>query len=312
MKTKILAITIIGLLLIGAAGSIGSPVEEDIENEKTGSTTGILLSKIDVKVKEKLLNDDGGYSIFYYLFSFGNHKVTCNVDYEVWHGGDFDYGVHTVGKTISLGIITISFGFTKFYWDAFDIGSFQANLIYDGEVVASDYDEDNDDNGEFEIDAKGDYEARIGEVIEFEGYAKGGVEPYSWYWELGDGSTSDEQFPTHYYTSEGEFSVTLTVTDSNGSTASDTTRSRIEQDFEADAGGDYEGLVGESIQFSGKAEHGIEPYTWLWDFGDGETSTEEDPIYAYSAVGDYTVTLTVTDDVGNTAYAETMAYITEE
>ena len=312
MKREIITIAIMGLLLFGAAGSIGSPIEEDIENEKTSSASDTFFSALKVKVKEKRLTDEGGYLVFYYLIAFGNHEVTCNVDYEVWHGGNFDYGVHDVGKTLSLGFSTISYGYTRFYWDSFDIGSFQVNLIVDGEVVASEYAEDTFDNGEFEVDAKGDYEARIGEVIEFEGYAKGGVEPYSWYWEFGDGSTSDEQFPTHNYLSEGEFPVTLTVTDANGSTASDTTRSRIEQDFEADAGGDYEGQVGELIQFEGKAEHGIEPYTWLWDFGDGETSNEEDPIHAYSAVGDCTVTLTVTDDVGNTASDETMAYIKEE
>lgn len=312
MKRKILAISIMGLLLIGAAGSIGSPLEADTENENTTPVNGVLLSKIDVKVKEKLLNDDGGYSIFYYMFAFGNHKVTCNVDYEVWHGGDFDYGVHDVGKTFSLGIITISYGFKQFYWDAFDIGSFQADIIVDGIVVASDYDEDTDDNGEFEVDAKGDYDARIGEEIQIEGYAKGGVEPYSWHWDFGDGETATEQFPVHQYLAEGEYQVILTVTDAEGNVSTDETRSKIENDFEADAGGDYEALVNESIQFDGKAEHGIEPYIWLWDFGDGETSTEEDPMHAYSAVGDYIVTLTVTDDVGNTAYAETMAYITEE
>jgi chitodextrinase len=299
-------------LLIGAAGSIGGPLEEDIENENIRSTSDILFSDINIKVKEKLLNDDGGYSIFYYLFSFGNHEVTCNVDYEVWHGGNFDYGVHDVGNTFSLGIITISYGFTRVYWDNFDIGSFQASLIFDGEVVASDYDEDNDDNGEFEVDAKGDYESRIGEFIQIEGYAKGGVEPYSWHWDFGDGETATEQFPQHQYLAEGVYQVILTVTDAEGNVSTDETRSKIENDFEADAGGDYEGLVGESIQFNGKAEHGIEPYTWLWDFGNGDTSTEEDPIYAYSAAGDFTVILTVTDDVGNTASDQTMAYITSE
>lgn len=312
MKRKILSITILGLLLIGAAGSIGSPLEENIENEKTRNTSNILFSNIDVKVKEKLLNDEAGYSVFYYMFAVGDHEVACNVDYEVWHGGDFDYGVHDVGRTFSFGIITISFGLINYYWDSFDVGSFQASLIVDGEVVASDYDEDTDDNGEFEVDAKGDYDARIGEEIQIEGYAKGGVEPYSWHWDFGDGETATEQFPIHQYLAEGEYQVILTVIDAEGNVSTDETRSKIENDFEADAGGDYEALVGESIQFNGKAEHGIEPYTWLWDFGNGETSTEEDPVYAYSAVGDYTVILTVTDDVGNTATDETMAYITDE
>ena len=40
--------------------------------------------------------------------------------------------------------------------------------------------------------------------------------------------------------------------------------------------------------------------TYLWDFGDGETSTEENPVHTYNAKGEYTVTLTVTDEQGGT------------
>jgi PKD repeat protein len=38
--------------------------------------------------------------------------------------------------------------------------------------------------------------------------------------------------------------------------------------------------------------------SWFWDFGDGKTSTEQNPKYLFSAYGTYTVTLTVTDDDG--------------
>ncbi|HSL16315.1 MAG TPA: PKD domain-containing protein [Methylomirabilota bacterium] len=40
---------------------------------------------------------------------------------------------------------------------------------------------------------------------------------------------------------------------------------------------------------------------WLWDFGDGQGSTERHPVHTYPAGGAYTVTLTVTDDLGATA-----------
>jgi hypothetical protein len=40
--------------------------------------------------------------------------------------------------------------------------------------------------------------------------------------------------------------------------------------------------------------------SWLWNFGDGETSTEESPVHAYTERGDYTVTVTVTDADGDT------------
>ena len=49
------------------------------------------------------------------------------------------------------------------------------------------------------------------------------------------------------------------------------------------------------VSFDDTVSGGIEPYTRSWDFGDGGTSTQEDPTHVYSAAGTYTVTLTVTD-----------------
>ena len=40
--------------------------------------------------------------------------------------------------------------------------------------------------------------------------------------------------------------------------------------------------------------------TWAWDFGNGDTSIEQNPTYTYDEVGTYTVTLTVTDDNNQT------------
>jgi len=69
----------------------------------------------------------------------------------------------------------------------------------------------------------------------------------------------------------------------------------------ADAGGPYKAEPGESIQFHGSAYGGTEPYTWQWDFGDGATSSEQNPTHSYSKAGIYTVTLTVTDANGKQA-----------
>ena len=40
--------------------------------------------------------------------------------------------------------------------------------------------------------------------------------------------------------------------------------------------------------------------TWAWDFDDGNTSTEQNPMHNYSMAGNYTVTLTVTDETDDT------------
>ncbi|MFC2018962.1 DUF4349 domain-containing protein [Chloroflexota bacterium] len=57
---------------------------------------------------------------------------------------------------------------------------------------------------------------------------------------------------------------------------------------------------GEDIQFANQIAGGFSPYSYQWDFGDGSTSTTGSPVHAYSKSGSYTVSLTVTDDRGNT------------
>ena len=62
-----------------------------------------------------------------------------------------------------------------------------------------------------------------------------------------------------------------------------------------DAGGPYSGEVNQPIQFTGFASGGVEPYTWAWEFGDGDTADVQNPTHAYDTAGTYTATLTVTD-----------------
>lgn len=81
--------------------------------------------------------------------------------------------------------------------------------------------------GEFEADAGGDYEAEVNVTIQFIGAAWGGVEPYTWSWDFGDGATSTEQSPQHAYTQEGEYEVILTVTDAINQIAMDNTEAKI-------------------------------------------------------------------------------------
>ncbi|MCK5111947.1 MAG: VCBS repeat-containing protein [Thermoplasmatales archaeon] len=81
--------------------------------------------------------------------------------------------------------------------------------------------------------------------------------------------------------------------------------------FNVDAHGPYQGFVGESLQFTGSAENGTPPYDYYWDFGDGDTSDEQNPTHIYDDAGNFTVTLTVTDD-GITVRDSTWALILED
>jgi len=55
----------------------------------------------------------------------------------------------------------------------------------------------------------------------------------------------------------------------------------------------------EKVEFESRVSGGFPPYSYEWDFGDGETSTSAHPTHAYKSTGSYTVSLKVTDDRGN-------------
>jgi len=76
-----------------------------------------------------------------------------------------------------------------------------------------------------------------------------------------------------------------------------------------DANGPYNGYMNEDIQFTCDILGGIPPYNYRWDFGDGHQSDQENPLYNYSQVGAYQVSLTVTDSEGNTSSDNTTATI---
>ena len=77
-------------------------------------------------------------------------------------------------------------------------------------------------------------------------------------------------------------------------------------DFSADPTSGYEPLAVEFADLSTSVD-GI--VTWLWDFGDGETSTEQNPTYVYSSWGTYTVSLTVTEFDGDSRTETKTDYI---
>lgn len=67
---------------------------------------------------------------------------------------------------------------------------------------------------------------------------------------------------------------------------------------------------GDSVWFEAIIAGGFQPYSYEWDFGDGNRSTESNPMHVYKASGSYTVILTVTDDKGNTDTETRGDYIT--
>jgi PKD repeat protein len=148
-------------------------------------------------------------------------------------------------------------------------------------------------------EAGGPYSGTICSAVSFSGSASGGHPPYSYDWTFGDGGTGSGQNPTHLYASDGSYTATLTVTDSQLDTAVDTAPVTIStSSVAAEAGGPYSGTICDPISFSGGVAGGCPPYTYSWDFGDGGSSTLQNPTYQYTSDGSYTATFTVIDDKG--------------
>ena len=148
--------------------------------------------------------------------------------------------------------------------------------------------------------------------MQFTGITTDGHPPYTYNWNFGDGGSGTGQNPTHQYTNDGSYTTTVTVTDSNGITDTDTAPVTISTPtLVADANGPYDGFTGISISFEGSANGGCTPYSYSWTFGDGTTRSGATPTHTYSNYGEYTVTLTVTDNLGATDTDTTTASIND-
>jgi PKD repeat protein len=160
-------------------------------------------------------------------------------------------------------------------------------------------------------DAGDDQTVTPGTEVLFDGSGSsdpdGGILTYSW--TFGGGASGSGETTTHTYTKEGFYTVTLTVTDNEGATDSDTVTITVTDVVPpeppvAEAGDNQTVTIGMEVQFDGSDSYdpdggGITLYEW--DFGDSSPhDTGATPIHAYTAAGTYTVTLTVTDDEGDT------------
>ncbi|MCT4581186.1 MAG: PKD domain-containing protein [Flavobacteriales bacterium] len=118
----------------------------------------------------------------------------------------------------------------------------------------------------------------------------------SWNWDFGDGNTSTTPSPTHTYTTPGTKNVSLSIVSSDGCVATLTQTIDIYAlpvtSFSAN-----DTCLGDLTSFTNQTTISIGTIAaWAWDFGDGNTSTNQDDVHTYSADGVYQVSLTATSD----------------
>ena len=139
--------------------------------------------------------------------------------------------------------------------------------------------------------------AQIGELISF--FGASGNQITSWEWDFDDGMYGNDQNIVHSYYNEGDYNVSLTVTDINGcsSVTSQVVTVGITPavDFYFSSP-----CLNEPVQFTvDESVTDIGAVTvFYWDFGDGATSNNQNPTHIYSNPGTYQVILTIVDTLG--------------
>lgn len=129
----------------------------------------------------------------------------------------------------------------------------------------------------------------------------------SYVWDFGDSSSGPDntkKSPSHTYAAAGDYTVSLTATGPGGTSAPLTKPVHVADIPPQGPHANFTFNVATAsfdVQFNDTSTAGAAPITgWSWDFGDGNTSTDQNPHNVYAAAGTYTVKLTVTDGNGNT------------
>ena len=138
----------------------------------------------------------------------------------------------------------------------------------------------------------------LGEVATFTDLSNGaGTTITDYDWDFGDGNTSTLQNPTNPYAATGDYNVSLTVTNNLGCSVTDIQTISVHANPIAAFTNDpaCEGPVQFTDQTTVESANITQ---WLWDFDNGETATEEDPIANFSQSTEFDVSLIATSNFG--------------
>ena len=135
--------------------------------------------------------------------------------------------------------------------------------------------------------------------------------PTSWLWNFGDGSSSSMQNPSHTYNATGTYTVSLKATNADGSDTKTIgnyiTVISLAPPVASFTGTPTTGTLPLTVSFVDNSTNF--PTSWLWNFGDGSSSSTRNPSHTYNATGSYTVSLNATNAAGSNTKTQT-GYIT--
>ena len=162
------------------------------------------------------------------------------------------------------------------------------------------------------------YELIEGDSGEFRAH---GVKPNgaNYLWDFGDNLGGSGEIVNHVYVDEGQYTITLTVIDDKGSIGVAKTQITIlhrnEQpvaSLESTYGGKGQTIKVNSLAFfdgGSSSDPDGDVLTFLWDFGDGNTGEGIRPNHFYESTGNFTVTLTVSDNGNLSSTSQTWVLV---
>jgi PKD repeat protein len=115
----------------------------------------------------------------------------------------------------------------------------------------------------------------------------------SWSWNFGDGATSFAQNPAHIYNAPGTYTIQLTANGQSFASRVVSVSSGIAADFSFTPSNP---TTQTNINFSDRSSGNVT--SWFWNFGDGTSSTAQNPVKRYTIGGNYAATLTVSTSTG--------------
>ncbi|MFC1999353.1 PKD domain-containing protein [Chloroflexota bacterium] len=150
--------------------------------------------------------------------------------------------------------------------------------------------------------------------VQFTDESTGDVATWAWDFESDGTVDSSERNPSHTYADKGDYTVSLTVTRSDGSDDTETKVGyiRVGDLLAGFIGSPTSGTIPLLVQFTDQSVGDITG--WEWDLnGDGTVdSTAQNPSHTYGAAGQYNVTLTVTAAAGTDTHTETNYIVAKE
>ncbi|HYK92659.1 MAG TPA: PKD domain-containing protein, partial [Thermoplasmata archaeon] len=146
-------------------------------------------------------------------------------------------------------------------------------------------------------------------TVQFAAAPSGGEAPYTILWTFGDGGESTLASVSHTYSTVGNYTANVTVTDAYNDTLTRAYHIQVAAPLAVVlAALPGRGIAPFAVTFTPTAAGGVLPLSYLWSFGDGSTSTTAGPVtHTFTEAGTFTTSLTVSDAGG--AHVRTTAVV---